>query len=172
MAGPLLDDRTIGKAIRAARSLPRELRAELRTSMNREVAAPVARQIQAAAGREALPVVQAFRNRGVAVKPGEEPTIVVGGPEPYGHGRMRNQAFGAEYGGGKRESTYTRKGRKRGRRRGAAHTVNDRRTTRHYGGPVKGGRFVGPTLRREAPAMQEAFLRVLARVTDDVWGRL
>jgi hypothetical protein len=142
-------------------------------SVNREVAAPAAREVQAVAARSSVKVVRAFRSKGVAVKPGEEPTLVFGGPETYaGKARMRTVVQGAEYGGGKRRTTYTRRGRKRGRSRGASHTVHDRRTTVQFGGPVRDGRFIRPTLVKQAPVMQDAFLRILARVTEDVWGRL
>lgn len=167
-----LDNATIAMAARAARALPKELRAEFRTAVNREVVAPVAREVQAVAGRSAIPVVRAFRNRGVAVKPGEEPTLVVGGPETYaGRARMRTVAYGAEFGGGDRVTTYTRKGRKVGRKRGAAHSVT-RHTTRQFG-PHQGktGRFVYPTLVKAVPQMTEAYLRIVERVTEEVWSR-
>jgi hypothetical protein len=160
----------IAMAVRAARALPKELRAEFRTSVNREVVAPVAREIQAVAGRSAIKPVRAFRNRGVAVKPGEEPTLVVGGPEPYGRTRMRTIAHGAEFGGGYGKTTYTRKGRKAGRRRGPSHQVT-RATTVEFGRRVADGRFVYPTLRRRVPEMTEAFLGIVERVTEEVWSR-
>jgi hypothetical protein len=157
-------------AVRAARALPRELRAEFRTSVNREVAGPAARAIQAAAARQSVPAARAFRSRGVAVKPSEEPIVVVGGPESYGRTRMRSIAYGAEFGGGKRVTTYSRKGRKRGRSRSGPHQVT-RRTTVQFGPPAREGRFVFPTLVKRAPEMTDAFLKIVARVTDDVWGR-
>jgi hypothetical protein len=167
-----LDSRSIAQAARAARALPAELRAEFRLSVNREVVAPVAREVQAVAGRSAISAVRAFRTRGVAVKPGEEPTLVVGGPETYaGKARMRTIAYGAEFGGGAKVSTYTRKGRRTGRRRGASHTVT-RHTTRQFG-PHTGrdGRFVFPTLIKAVPQMTEAYLRIVERVTEEVWSR-
>jgi hypothetical protein len=170
VADYVLTPRELAVAVRAARALPRELRAEFRTSVNREVAGPAAREVQAVAGRQSVPAARAFRNRGVAVKPSEEPILVVGGPESYGRTRMRSIAYGAEFGGGKRRSTYTRKGRKRGRSRSGPHQVT-RRTTVGFGPPARAGRFVFPTLIKRAPEMSDAFLRIVARVTDEVWGR-
>jgi hypothetical protein len=170
-----MDERQIKAAVRAARALPKELRAEFRMAVNREVAAPAAREVQAVAARSPYPVVRAFRSRGVAVKPGEEPTLVFGGPETYaGRARMRTVVHGAEFGGGKKRTTYTRRGRKKGRSRGGTHTVHNRRTTVQFGPPpgYRKGRFIHPTLQKQAPVMQEAFLRILTRVTDQVWGRL
>jgi hypothetical protein len=168
----LIDERAVKQAVRAARALPKELRAELRMSMNREVAAPAAREVQAVAARSPYKVVRAFRNRGVSVKPGEEPTLVFGGPETYaGRARMRTVVHGAEHGGGKRRTTYQRRGARRGRRRGESHTVHNRRTTVQFGPPSRTGRFIGPTLQAQAPVMQAAFLRVLERATDQLWGR-
>jgi hypothetical protein len=167
-----LDDRTIAQAVRSARALPRELRQQFRTSVNREVVAPVAREVQVVAGRSTVKAVRAFRNRGVAVKPGEEPTLVVGGPEPYaGRAKMRTIAFGAEFGGSYRHTEYRRRGRRTGRRRGASHTVDRAVTTQFGTRHDNDGRFVYPTLRKRVPEMTEAFLRIVERVTEEVWTR-
>lgn len=172
-----LGQRDIAALARAARALPADLRAQFRLDVNREVVSPVAREVQAVAGRSSIAAVRAFRSRGVAVRPGEEPTLVVGGPEGYaGKAKMRTIAQGAEYGGGKRETTYSRKGRKRGRSRGGPHSVT-RHTTRQFAGPgvttQQGtrGRFVWPTLVKRAPEMTEAYLKIVERTVEKVMLR-
>jgi hypothetical protein len=163
-------ERDVKSAVRAARALPADLRRALVRDVSRQVVSPVARQVQIAAGRSSVHATRAFRSRGVLVKPGEEPTLVVGGPEAYGRTTMRRIAQGAEWGGGAKRTTYSRKGRKVGRKRSGSHQVT-RRTTAQFGGPEREGRFVRPTMLREVPKMTEAYLAIIARVTEEVWDR-
>lgn len=165
------NDRALKAAIRAVRVLPSALRREFRTAVGREVVTPLGRQVQLAAGSSATTFSRAFRNRGVSVEPGEEPMLRIGGPEPFGShgGRMRDITWGAEFGGSHRKTTYQMKGRKSGRRRAAAHEVR-RSTTVGFGRHQTDGAFIVPTLRREIDTMSEAYLALLARVTDEGWG--
>lgn len=154
---------------RAVRRMPYALRVELRGSVAREVATPVARQVSLAAGASDNAFARAFRSRGVSVKPGTDtPQVVIGGPEPFGShgGRMRSIAGGAEFGGSRARSTYTRRRSRGGRRRGGSGTVIVRRaTTVGFGAaPGREGRFLFPTFRRELPRMGEAYLRILERL--------
>lgn len=157
---------------RAVRRMPYALRVELRGSVAREVATPVARQVSLAAGASDNAFARAFRSRGVSVKPGTDtPQVVIGGPEPFGShgGRMRSIAGGAEFGGSRARSTYTRRRARGGRiRRGGSGTVIVRRaTTVGFGrAPGREGRFLFPTFRRELPRMGEAYLRILERIAD------
>lgn len=160
------DPRSIKRAITTARRLPADLRNAMKTEVNRKVVAPLAREVQAVAGKSAITPVRAFRNRGVFVKPGEKPVLVVGGPEPYGRTTMKTIAGGAEWGGSNRHTTYQRKGRKVGRKRGAPHSVT-RRTTREFGKRSVDGRFVYPTFKRMWPVIQDQYLAILQKVVSE-----
>jgi hypothetical protein len=126
--------------------------------MDREVASPVAKQVQLAAGAAGNPFARLFRSQGVVVKPNQEnATIVVGGPSGVGThgGTLRKIVHGAEFGGGHAKTLYWRKG----------HRVK-RSTTVGFGPRSTDGRFVFPTVRREIPRMQAAFVVIVARAAD------
>lgn len=165
-----IDRADLDSALRAARNLPKELRADLKSRVGREVVSPVAKQVQLAAGASTLNVVRAFRSRGVAVKPGEEPMLVVGGTEPFGtKANMRRIAAGAEFGTYRTRTSYQRKGRKRkGRARGATHGVS-RDAGVQMGNRVPDGRFVFPTMLREAPRMADSFVTILDDIVGATW---
>jgi hypothetical protein len=176
MTYPLTIDTRALRTIQAGvRRLPYDLRRELRGSVAREVATPVARQVSLAAGASGNPFARAFRSQGVAVKPSTDtPEIVVGGPAPFGghRGTMRKIAGGAEFGGSRKHTTYTRKRSRGGRRRGGSGTVIVRRATTVGFGRAPGGegRFVFPTFRRELPRMGAAYLVILGRIADRLGG--
>jgi hypothetical protein len=172
-AGDVLDvdARALSAAVRAARNLPADLRAELRRRTAREVVAPVARQVQLAAGASGDPFARLFRSRGVTVRPGDEPILVVGGPERIGDhgGTLRAVVKGAEFGGGRAFTTYLR--RSRGTRRRAPRDKRvRRRATVEFGPATRDGTFVYPTILREVPATLDRYARILADVADKVTG--
>ena len=156
----LADAQSMRRALYAARGLPPELRNALKLDVNRKVVAPVAKEVQAVAGMSAVRAANAFRSRGVLVKPGEKPILVVGGPESYGRTTMRKIVGGAEWGGSNAHTTYSMKGRRSGRRRSGAHMVR-RRTTRGFGTMQSEGRFVTPTVKRMIPTVIDAYVDIL-----------
>ena len=156
----LADPQSMQRAIYAARGLPPALRNALKLDVNTKVVSPVAKEVQAVAGSSAIKAVNAFKSKGVLVKPGEKPILVVGGPESYGRTTMRTIAGGAEWGGSNRHTTYPMKGRRTGRGRHNAHWVR-RRVTREFGTQVADGRFVHPTITRMLPVVMDAYVAIL-----------
>lgn len=146
---------------RQLRRLPADLRRELSTSVQPEVAEPLAADIAAAyVGPWARPLAISTKARKLA-----DPTIVVGGTRRVvsGGASARQLVYGAQWGGGQRVSNVTRRSRSGKAVRYRAHV------TRQFAGRAKATIFV--TIRDRTPWVLDQFAtivdRVLAGVSDD-----
>lgn len=159
--------RQIEQISRALRRMPAASRAYMDDEM-RKTGDAIARQIDRNAGSVPKPggrYARALRNGGIKVQPGRgDLKITIGGGGPSGIGRltMRQIVAGAEFGGGKRLTTYTQR-----RRTGAVRVT--RHTTRQFGRPAKEGRFIYPTWQREQAPALDKWAAAVAQMLDDYW---
>lgn len=140
---------------KAMRSLPSEVRKELRSRMRDEVAEPLAAKIRTASHRSPWAKVLA---PGTKTLSGVAPKIKVGGTSPRlsGGGGPRAVVFGAEFGGGKRLTAVPRSAKHRGYRRFSTNQFRSHHTP-----------FVFNTVNANLVAAEEA----VATIVLDVFER-
>ena len=146
-------------AIRVIRFGPSAVRAAMRTRVADEVVSPVAHEVMAVAATESNHLVNQFGSRGVTVRKGEKPVLVVGGTSGVGThgGNLRAIVHGAEFGGSNARHLYAR-------RSGKGGSVVKRRTTVEFGttGQFREtGRFIYPTITALMPQIIERYKRIV-----------
>ena len=155
MATPDEFARNCREVSRQLRALPSEMRRELSSGVQDEVAVPEASRVKAAlSGPWGSALAASTKARKLA-----DPTIVVGGTRRVvsGGASGRDLVYGSQFGGGGRVSTVTRRGP------GRPSTFR-RRSTRQFAG--KGRETILPTIRRDADLILAGFARIVDRVLE------
>lgn len=143
---------------RQLRRMPADLRKQLAADVQPQIAEPLADKIAASfVGPWAAPLAISTKARKLA-----DPTIIVGGSRRVvsGGASARQLVYGAQFGGGTRVSTVSR------RTRGGKATRYHTHTTRQFAG--RGRATIFTTIRDQAAWALDRFAGIVDRVLSEV----